>query len=66
MNVNESFVCKLRALCIAYDNKYGEYPENAYEGLSLFEFFLENGVVELPTFNSKHHRRAWEAMLQRG
>lgn len=63
---NENFVCMLRALCIAYDNKYETYRESEYEGISLFEFFLANGVVELPTFNSKHHQRAWEAMLQRG
>jgi hypothetical protein len=29
----------LKALCIRYDNKTGEYPEHEHEGAAVFAFF---------------------------
>lgn len=29
----------LKALCIRYDNKIGEYPEHKHEGAAVFAFF---------------------------
>lgn len=35
----ELFKEKLKALCLQYDYIYGQYPENAYEGKSLYDFY---------------------------
>jgi len=53
------FESKLRSLCIAYDNENGAYPESDYEGLSLFEFFIEEGVGETPEFNGEFLKDRW-------
>ena len=68
MNTTElpkNFQTELRALCIAYDNECGEYPENGYEGMSVFEFFLENNYKKSPTFITKHCEYAWNEMEKR-
>lgn len=65
MNNTKSFETKLRALCIAYDNKYGEYRESSYEGMALFEFFVKNGCEESPTFAKEHCEHWWNEMEER-
>ncbi len=38
----------LRNLCLAYDEKKGEYPESKFEGRALFNFYLElNGIAPM-------------------
>jgi hypothetical protein len=61
--VKNIFESKLRALCIAYDNENGAYPESDYEGLSLFEFFMEEGVGEIPEFNGEFLKDRWNSVL---
>lgn len=53
------FKDKLRALCIAYDNENGAFPDTQYEGLSLYEFFMEVGVVDMPEFVGTSLEDAW-------
>jgi len=35
-----NFEDKLRAICDAYDRYHGRYPESAYEGFGIFEFYI--------------------------
>ena len=39
--LDKEFEAKLRKLCLTYDSENGEYPGTAYEGFSIFEFYLE-------------------------
>lgn len=56
-----TFEAKLRALCIAYDNEYGAYPESDLEGLAIFDFFVMNGIDETTKFNNKYLKDTWDA-----
>ena len=56
-----TFEAKLRALCIAYDNEHEAYPEHEYEGLSVFDFFVMNGIDETTKFNNKYLKDTWDA-----
>ena len=59
--MDNTFKAKLRALCIAYDNEYGTYPENAFEGMSVFDFFMERGIDETTEPDNKYLKDAWDA-----
>lgn len=58
---SNTFEGELRALCIAYDNEYGTYPENEHEGLSVFEFFMDNGVNIVTEPDNEYLKGAWDA-----
>jgi rubrerythrin len=48
----------LKALCILYDNKVGDYPENEYEGESFWEYVKNlNTQVEKETKDGKKENK---------
>lgn len=59
--MDNKFEDKLRALCIAYDNEHKAYPEHEYEGLSVFDFFMEAGIDEATEPDNKYLKDAWDA-----
>lgn len=59
--MDNTFEAKLRALCIAYDNENGTHPETVYEGLSVFEFFMNGGVNGTTKLCDGYLKDAWDA-----
>lgn len=55
------FEDKLRALCIAYDNEYRTFPEHEHGGLSIFEFFIKNGIDVDAEPDNDYLQDAWGA-----
>jgi hypothetical protein len=48
----------LKALCILYDNKIGDYPENEYEGESFWEYVKKlNAQAEKETKDGKNENK---------
>lgn len=45
LSFQELFLEKLKDLCQEYDYIYGQYPENMYEGKSLYDFYRETGDI---------------------
>lgn len=60
--IESIFELNLRALCIAYDNENGAYPESDYEGLAIFEFFMEEGVGKVPEFAGGFLEDRWKTV----
>ena len=51
---------ELRALCITYDKKYGDYVESSFEGEAVFYFILEElGMRDRKEFMHRGFHEDW-------
>jgi hypothetical protein len=50
------FLARLKKICAAYDERYGSYPESAYEGMAVYDFaedYMEEREVEVGYTDSR-------------